>query len=64
MEAAISGLNARDTRVVDALFDDEVEWRPAVTAGGAVEGSVYRGKAGMEGLLTEMDALEAAGLRE
>ncbi len=53
--AVIAALNARDTQAVDALFDDEVEWRPALTAGGGVEGSVYRGKSGMIKYVEEAD---------
>ncbi len=56
MAAAIKALNERDTNAVDALFDDEVEWRPALTAGGGVEGTVYRGKPGMRKYIDDVDS--------
>ena len=55
MAAAIEALNERNTKAVDALFDDEVEWQPALTAGGAVEGTVYRGKPGMRKYIEDVD---------
>ncbi len=54
--AAIKALNERDTKAVEALFDEEVEWRPALTAGGAVEGTVYRGKPGMRKYIEDVDS--------
>jgi ketosteroid isomerase-like protein len=56
MARAIDVLNARDAEAIDALFDEEVEWRPALTAGGAVEGAVYRGKSGMTRYLEDVDS--------
>jgi ketosteroid isomerase-like protein len=56
MAAAIEVLNARDATAVDALFDEEVEWRPARSAGGAVEGAVYRGKKGMVQYIEDVDS--------
>jgi ketosteroid isomerase-like protein len=53
---AIAALNARDAEGARELFDEEIEWRPAITAGGAVEGAVYRGVAGMLEYLEEVDA--------
>lgn len=53
---AIDVLNRRDTDAIDALIDDAVEWRPALTAGGAVEGVVYRGKGGMHKYLQDVDS--------
>ena len=55
LAAAIDALNARDTGAIDALFHDDVEWRPALSAGGAVEAAVYRGKDGMVRYLEEVD---------
>ena len=56
MASAIDALNARDVSVVEGLFDDNVEWRPARSAGGAVEGTVYRGKLGMRQYIEEVDS--------
>ena len=54
--AAIDALNARDKEMVDALFDDAVEWRPALSAGGTVGNTLYRGKQGMIEYLEGVDA--------
>jgi ketosteroid isomerase-like protein len=56
MAAAIDALNARDVEAADALFDEDVEWRPARSAGGAVEGTVYRGKRGMAQYIADVDS--------
>ena len=55
MAFAIEVVNARDTEAVDALCHEDVEWHPALSAGGAVEGAVYRGKEGMVRYLEEVD---------
>ncbi len=56
MAAVIDGLNARDFDAVDESFNDRAEWRPALTAGGAVEGAVYRGRAGMRRYMQDIDS--------
>jgi ketosteroid isomerase-like protein len=58
LAAAIDALNARDVdgETADALFHDEIEWRPARSAGGAVEGAVYRGKSGMIKYVEDVDS--------
>jgi ketosteroid isomerase-like protein len=53
---AIGLLNARDADATKALCDEEIEWRPAVTAGGAIEGAVYRGLDGMVRYFEEVDS--------
>ena len=55
MAFAIETLNARNTEALDALCDEAIEWRPVLSAGGAVEGAVYRGKEGMVRYLEEVD---------
>lgn len=54
LAAAIDAVNARDVSRVEALVD--VEWQPALTAGGAVEGTVYRGKPGMRKYIEDVDS--------
>jgi ketosteroid isomerase-like protein len=56
MAAAIKALQERDPEALEGLFDDEVEWRPALSAGGGVEGSIYRGKSGMRKYMTDVDS--------
>ena len=56
MAFAIETLNARNIEALDALCHEDVEWHPALSAGGAVEGAVYRGKDGMVRYLEEVDA--------
>ena len=56
MAFAIETLNARNTDALDALCHEDVEWHPALSADGAVEGAVYRGKDGMLRYLEEVDA--------
>ena len=56
MAFAIRTLNARDIDALDDLCHDDIEWHPALSAGGAVEGAVYRGKGGMARYLEEVDA--------
>ncbi len=55
MAFAIETLNARNTEALDVLCHEAVEWHPALSAGGAVEGAVYRGKQGMVRYLEEVD---------
>ena len=54
MASAIDALNARDVSLIERLVDDELEWRPARSAGGAIEGTVYRGKPGMRQYLEDV----------
>jgi ketosteroid isomerase-like protein len=56
MARAIAALKARDPEGIDDLFHEEVEWRPALTAGGGVEGVVYRGRSGMAKYLEDVDS--------
>lgn len=56
IKAGIEALNARDFQAIKPFFDDEVEWRPAVTGGGVVEGTVYRGLTGMAKYFEEVDS--------
>jgi ketosteroid isomerase-like protein len=56
LRRAINLLNAGDAQGIKSLCDDEVEWRPAVTAGGAIEGAVYRGADGMAQYVDEFDS--------
>jgi 2-(1,2-epoxy-1,2-dihydrophenyl)acetyl-CoA isomerase len=53
---AIESLNARDRSAIADLYDEAVEWRPALTAGGAIEGQVYEGHAGVARYLEDVDA--------
>jgi ketosteroid isomerase-like protein len=55
MTRALQALNARDDRAVEALTTDETEWRPALTAGGHLERTVYRGKRGMTDYRDDLD---------
>ena len=41
---AIDAFNERDFETIDGLVDELVEWRPALSPGGVVETTVYRGK--------------------
>ncbi len=56
LAAGIAALNARDADAIEAVAHDEVEWRPALTAGGHLEGSVYRGRSGMLKYLEDLDS--------
>ena len=53
--AAIEALNARDKEMVAVLFDDAVEWRPALGREGAALGIVYRGRQGIIDYMDEVD---------
>ena len=48
----VAAFNAQDWDAACAVLDPGVEWRPAFTGGGAVEGAVYRGHAGFRRYLT------------
>jgi ketosteroid isomerase-like protein len=50
----VDAFNARDAEAACAVLNDDVEWRPAYTGGGAVEGTVYRGHAGFRRYLDDL----------
>lgn len=50
----VDAFNARDAEAASAVLNDDVEWRPAYTGGGAVEGAVYRGHAGFRHYLDDL----------
>jgi ketosteroid isomerase-like protein len=56
LTAGLEALNARDEEAIQAVVTDELEWRPAVTAGGSLERKVYRGKRAMIEYWTDLDA--------
>ena len=47
LAVAIDAFNSRDFETIDGLVDESVEWRPALSPGGVVESTVYRGKQGV-----------------
>jgi ketosteroid isomerase-like protein len=53
--AALEALNARDTEAAARLLHEDVEWRPLLTAGGALEGSVYRGPESVARYMEDLD---------
>ena len=53
----LDALNARDYDTLSALLHEDVEWRPALTAGGALEHPVYRGHDGIRQYGDDMDEL-------
>ena len=56
LKAGLQALNARDEEAIQAVVTDEMEWRPAVTAGGSLERKVYRGRRAMIEYWTDLDA--------
>jgi ketosteroid isomerase-like protein len=56
LAAGLEALNARDEKAIEAVAADDLEWRPAVTAGGNLERKVYRGKRGMIEYWKDLDA--------
>lgn len=54
---AFEALNRRDGRALEALMEDQAEWRPLLTAGGELERRVYRGPAGLMEYWRDLDAL-------
>jgi ketosteroid isomerase-like protein len=56
LTAGLEALNARDEEAIQAVVTDEMEWRPATTAGGSLERRVYRGKRAMIAYWTDLDA--------
>lgn len=56
MARALRALNERDDEVLAELISDELEWRPALTAGGQLEGRVYRGPHGAAEFRDDLDS--------
>ena len=56
LRSGIDALNRRDVDALAQLTHDQAEWRPALTAGGSLEGAVYRGQEGMLRYLSDLDA--------
>jgi ketosteroid isomerase-like protein len=50
----VEAFNVQNFAAARAVLTDDVEWRPAYTGGGAVEGTVYRGHAGFGRYLEEL----------
>ena len=55
MARGLEAINARDEDAIATLITDEMEWRPALTAGGHLERTVYRGRRGMLEYLDDLD---------
>src|SRR5947209_8495259 len=55
LAAALQALNARDTDALRQFMHEDAEWRPALTAGGALERSVYRGPQGAAKYMQDLD---------
>lgn len=47
----LEAFNRSDADVVSAAWTEDAEWRPALTGGGALEGTVYRGPDGIRAYL-------------
>jgi ketosteroid isomerase-like protein len=56
LEAGLRALNDRDVSASEAVAADDLEWRPAATAGGNLERKIYRGKRAMIEYWTDLDA--------
>lgn len=56
LRRGIAALNDRNRGALVQLMHEDTEWRPALTAGGALEGAVYRGVDGMVRYLDDLDA--------
>jgi ketosteroid isomerase-like protein len=52
---ALRALNARDPEALQRLMHPDAEWRPALTAGGALEGTVYQGPQGPARYMEDLD---------
>ncbi len=52
---AVEALNARDVGATVEGMHERFEWRPAATAGGDLEGVVYRGTEGIRQYFADMD---------
>jgi ketosteroid isomerase-like protein len=55
LAAGVRALNARDVEALAGVLHEDCEWRPAVTAGGALERSVYRGPEGLARYMEDLD---------
>lgn len=55
----IDALNQRDFDTLSEFTDEQAEWHPSLTAGGALERSVYRGRDAMRQYLNDLDDLFA-----
>jgi ketosteroid isomerase-like protein len=55
LAAALRALNARDMDGLRRLMHEDMEWRPALTAGGALEANVYRGPEGAVKYMGDLD---------
>jgi ketosteroid isomerase-like protein len=56
LRQGIRALNARDRAALARIMREDVEWRPALTAGGHLEGAVYRGVDGIARYFDDLDA--------
>jgi ketosteroid isomerase-like protein len=56
LRQGIRALNARDRTALARIMREDAEWRPALTAGGHLEGAVYRGVDGIARYLDDLDA--------
>lgn len=54
VQRLVEAFNARDAEAACAVLNDDAEWRPAYTGGGAVAGTVYRGHAGFRRYLDDL----------
>jgi ketosteroid isomerase-like protein len=56
LRQGIRALNARDRAALAQIMREDAEWRPALTAGGHLEGAVYRGVDGIARYFDDLDA--------
>ena len=56
LRQGIRALNARDRGALARIMCEDAEWRPALTAGGHLEGAVYRGVDGIARYFDDLDA--------
>jgi ketosteroid isomerase-like protein len=56
LRQGIRALNARDRGALAQIMREDAEWRPALTAGGHLEGAVYRGHDGIARYFDDLDA--------
>ena len=56
LRRGVRALNDRDRGALGQLVHEDAEWRPALTAGGALERTVYRGVDGVVRYLDDLDA--------
>jgi ketosteroid isomerase-like protein len=50
----VDAFNVQGAEAACAVLNDDAEWRPAYTGGGAVEGTVYRGHDGFRRYLADL----------